>query len=137
MALTGGSKISPTLCGGAGPQRENTYAPPEVLCQGGEGEKGMRHVVKTEMLPSKFIEQVFQGSKEMRRIEGQLLRKISPWEVTRTGACLPGLDSSTDLAFSHTHEVESPIAFPGEKREELDTEHIQFLTSLAQVLASC
>lgn len=73
----------------------------------------------------KFIEQVFQGSKEMRQIEGQLLGKIRPWEVMCKGACLPELDSSTDLAFSCTHEVESPIAFPGEKIEELETEHIE------------
>lgn len=56
----------------------------------------------------------------MRPAEGKLLGKISPWEVTYKGACFPGLDSSTVLAFSHTHEVESPIAFPGEKRKEKD-----------------
>lgn len=56
----------------------------------------------------------------MRQTEGKLLGKISTWEVTYKGASFPGLDSSTDLAFSHTHEVESPIAFPGENRREKD-----------------
>lgn len=53
----------------------------------------------------------------MRQTEGMLLGKVSPWEVTWKGVCLPGLKSSTELACSQAHEVESSAAFPGKKRE--------------------
>lgn len=47
-----------------------------------------------------------------------LLGKVSPWDDTWKGVYLPGLKSSTDLAFRHFHEVESCPAFPGERRRE-------------------
>lgn len=40
-----------------------------------------------------------------------LLGKVSPWEATWKGVCLPGVESRTDLAFSQAHDVESSPAF--------------------------
>lgn len=57
-----------------------------------------------------------------------LLGKVSPWEVTWKGVCLPGLKSSTELACSQAHDVESSAAFPGEKRRE---ENETWLTPLS------
>lgn len=78
------------------------------------------------MLPSEFIDQnVFQELKETKQAEGKLLGKISPRKVTYKAVCLPVLDSTAELAWGPAHEVESPVALPGEKRREgLDKDYI-------------
>lgn len=71
------------------------------------------------MLPSQFIEQVVQELRKQSRLKGcYFMGKVSPREDMWKGVCLPGLKSSTDLAFSQAHDVESSPAFPGEKRRE-------------------
>lgn len=92
-----------------------------VPCWGGEREKGTKcdtkvrqiNVAKWVYSPKRCLESL-EHKTSWRRTVGEYW----PMKTHVQGRLFLTLDSSAELTCAHTHEVESPIALPSEKRRK-------------------